>query len=172
MNKHTIIVIAASIVIVASIGFSAWNVFSADYLQFKAVKQNFSYFDLMNNGQISMCNPLPFFASFNGVKISMIFDGRDIGVLYTSDVVLEPNSETKIQGKFTSETAKEAQYLSLHFDSMYNDVIPTRIDLEKMMVQTEIQTKIIGIIPYSITNQYHAFEFWEMMEDVDNEYSC
>ena len=172
MNKHTIIVIAASIVIVASIGFSAWNVFSADYLQFKAVKQNFSYFDLINNGQISICNPLPFSASFNNVKISMIFDGRDIGVLNASDVILESNSETKIQGKFTSETAKEAQYLSLHFDSMYNDVIPTRIDQEKMTVLTEIQTKIIGIIPYSITDQYPGLEFWKMMEDVDDEYSC
>jgi len=172
MNKHTIIVIVASVVIVASIGFSAWNIFSADYLQFKAVKQNFSYFDFMNNGKISMCNPLPLSASFNDVKISMIFDGRDIGVLDASDVFLEPNSETKIQGKFTSETAKEAQYLALHFDSMYNDVIPTRIDLEKMIVVTEIQTKIIGVIPYAIINQYSGLEFWKMMEDVDNKYSC
>jgi hypothetical protein len=172
MNKHAIIVIVASVVIVASIGFSVWNIFSADYVQFKAVEQNFSYFDLMNNGKISMCNPLPFSASFNNVKISMIFDGRNTGVLDMSDVYLEPNMETKIQGKFTSETAKEAQYLSLHFDSMYNNVIPTRIDQEKMNVVTEIQTKIIGIIPYSITNQHSGLEFWKMMEDVNNEYSC
>ena len=119
-----------------------------------------------------MCNPLPFSASFNNVEISMIFDGRDIGVLSASDVFLEPNSETKIQGIFISETAKEAQYLSLHFDSMYNDVIPTRIDLEKMNVVTEIQTKIIGVIPYSITNQHPGLEFWKMMEDIDNKYSC
>jgi len=172
MNKHTIIVIVASIVIILAIGFSAWNIFSADQIQFKAVKQNFSYFHLINNGKISMCNPLPFPANFNDVKISMFFDGRNIGVLGISEIQLEPNSETKVQGKFTSETFKEAQYLSLHFDSMYNDVIPTRIDQEKMIVVTEIQTKIIGVIPYFTTNQHAGLEFWKMMEDSSKKYSC
>ena len=69
--------------------------------------------------------------------------------------------ETKIQGKFTFETFREVQYLSLHFDSMYNDVIPTRIDQEKMNVVMEIQTKIIGVIPYSTTNQYPGLKFWK-----------
>ena len=172
MNKHAVVVIVASTVIIGSIGFSVWNIFSADQIQFKAVKQNFSYFDLMNNGKILMCNPLPFYASFNDVKISMIFDGRDIGTIGISEVYLEPSSETEIQGKFTSETFEEAQYTSLHFDSMYNNVIPTRIDQEKMNIVTEIQTRIIGVIPYSITNQYPGMEFWKMMENINKEYSC
>ena len=54
---------------------------------------------------------------------------------------------------------------------MYNDVIPTRIDQEKMNVETEIQTNIIGIIPYFVTNQYPGLEFWNAMEDRED-YSC
>jgi len=172
MNKHTVIVIVASIAIAGSIVFSSWNIFSADQIQFKAVKQNFSYFELLNNGKISICNPLPFYADFDTVKIFMIYEGRNIGVLGLSGVFLEPNSEIEIQGKFTSDSFKEIQYLSLHFDAMYNDVIPTRIDQEKMNIVTEIQTKIIGFIPYSISNQYPSFEFWKMMEDNNKEYSC
>ena len=100
MDKHTLIVIVASVVIVSAIGFSVWNIFSAGNVEFMATTQNFKYFELINNGKVSMCNPLPFYANFNDVKISMIFDGRTIGVLGLSEVQLEPNSETKVQGKF------------------------------------------------------------------------
>jgi len=92
-------------------------------------------------------------------------------VLSISEIYLEPNSETEIQGKFTSETFEEAQYLSLHFDGMYNNVIPTRIDQEKMNVVTEVQTKIIGLIPYSVTNQYPGLEFWKMMESSNKDHN-
>ena len=172
MNKHTTIVIIASIVIIISIGFSAWNIFSAEQVQFKAIKPSFSYFDLMNQGRINMCNPLPLSASFNNVGIKMIYDGREIGTLDISQVFLESNSESELQGELSFESFKEFQYLSLHFDGMYNNVIPTRIDVEKMNVITEIQTDIIGVIPYTTSNQYIGLEFWKMMEDSDGKYHC
>ena len=171
MNKHTLIVIIASVVIAISVGFSGWNVYAAEQVEFMKTEQYFSYFGFMNGGKITVCNPLPFYANFNDVKISMIFDERNVGVLSFSEIQLEPNSEVEVQGEFASENFKEAQYLSLHFDSMYNDVIPNRIDQEKMNVITEIQTNIIGVIPYSTTNQYPGLEFWKLMEDDEN-YSC
>ncbi|MGI9567255.1 MAG: hypothetical protein ACR2LL_09625 [Nitrosopumilus sp.] len=171
MNKHTLVVIIASVVIAISVGFSGWNIFASEQVDLMITEEHFSYFGLMNSGKISVCNPLPFYANFNEIRISMIFDERSIGVLSFSEIQLEPNSEVEVQGTFTSENFKEAQYLSLHFDSMYNDVIPTRIDQEKMNVVTEIQTNIIGVIPYSVTNQYPGLEFWNVMEDRED-YSC
>jgi len=172
MNKHTAIVIIASVVIIISIGFSAWNLFSTEQVQFKTANPNFKYFDLINNGKITMCNPLPLSASFNSVSIKMIYEGREIGTFDMSRVFLESNSETEIQGKFSSESFKESQYLSLHFDGMYNNVIPTRINVENMNVITQIQTNVIGVIPYAATHQYHGLEFWKMMEDSDGKYRC
>ncbi len=173
MNKHTIIVIVASIVIAASLGFSALNIFSAEQLQFRDAKQeDFKYFDLMNNGEISVCNNLPFYASFNDIRIIMMYDNRNVGEFTVSNIVLESNSEGIVRGKFTSETFEESQYLSLHFDSMYYGVIPIRIDLERMNVITEINTNIVGVIPYTITYQYPGFDFWEMMNDKNDEYNC
>lgn len=173
MNKNATIVIIASFVIVVSLGFSAWNIFSAEQIQFRESKHgDFKFFDLMNNGKISVCHDLPFYADFKDIRIIMMYDGRDIGTFTISNIVLNPNSETTVQGKFTSETFKESQYLSLHFDSMYYGVIPIRIDIERMEVVTEINTNIVGFIPFTIINEYPGLEFWKMMNNTNEEYNC
>jgi len=173
MNKNTAVVIIASFVIVVSLGFSAWNIFSAEQIQFREAKhEDFKFFDLMNNGQISMCNDLPFYADFKDIRIIMMYDGRNIGTFTISNIILDPTSEITAQGKFTSETFKESQYLSLHFDSMYYGVIPIRIDIERMKVATEISTNILGFIPFTITNEYPGLKFWKMMNNTDEEYNC
>jgi hypothetical protein len=101
-----------------------------------------------------------------------MFEGRNVGTFTISNIILEPNSEITVQGKFISEIFEESQYLSLHFDSMYYEVIPIRIDIERMDVVTEISTNIVGFVPFTITNQYPGLEFWKMMNDVDEKYKC
>ena len=172
MDKHTVIVIVASIIIVSIVGYGAWNIYAANQIQFQAANQNnFRFFGFINEEKISICNPLPFYTSFNNFKIKMNFEGRDVGELNFPEVSLAPNSEITTQGKFTTEVFEEVQYLSMHFDAMFMDTIPQRIDLRKMMINTEIQIQIIGFIPISVSNQYSALEFWEMMNSSD-EYSC
>ena len=173
MNKHATITIIASIIIVGSLGFSSWNVFAAEQIQIKAVKDGyFSYFDLMNNGKIIVCNPLPLPTNFKEIKISMIYNERNVGSSDFPQIFLEPNSETILQGEFLSDNFKESQYLSLHFDGMYNGVIPSRIDTENMKIILGVNTQIIGFIPYSITTQYQGLQFWNLMNDQNNDYSC
>jgi hypothetical protein len=99
------------------------------------------------------------------------FEGRDIGELNFPGALVSPNSEITREGKFTTEVFEEVQYLSMHFDGMFLDAIPQRIDPAKMVINTEVQVQIIGIIPFSVSNQYSALEFWKMMNSND-EYSC
>ena len=172
MNKHTIIVIVASIVIVSTVAFTVWNIFLANGIEFSGANQNdFRYFGLINEENISICNPSSFYTTLNNLKITMNYEGRDIGVLNFPGTLLAPHSSKTIQGKFTTEGFEEVQYLSMHFDGMFMETIPVRIDPTKMVIITEIQTQIIGFIPYSIKNQYSALEFWELMNNND-EYSC
>ena len=84
--------------------------------------------------------------------------------------VLDPNSDIKKTGEFTTQNFEEVQYLSMHFDAMFTNTIPVRIDPSNMVITTDIQTQLFGFIPYSVTNQYSAFEFSEMMNDED--YAC
>jgi hypothetical protein len=148
------------------------NIYSANQIQFRIENQDdFRYFGLINEEKISICNPSPFYTSFNNLKIKMNFEGRDIGELNFPGKMISPNSEITADGKFTTEVFEEVQYLSMHFDAMFMDTIPQRIDPSKMAIITEIQVQIIGIIPVLISNQYSALEFWEMMNS-NMEYSC
>jgi len=173
MNKHTAIVIIASVVIAAPFVFAAWNIYAAGQLQFVGIEQEgFSYFDMINDGEIKVCNPLPFQVTFNKFDIIMIFDQKDKGVLSIQGSTLSPSSVTTLEGKFRSETFQEAQYLSMHFDGMFGEYLPARIDPSKFVIVTETHVPIMGMIPYSVTKQYSGFDFWNMMNDKDGQYNC
>jgi len=173
MNKHTIIVIVASIVIIGSIGFSGWNIFASEQIQMKAIKEGyFSYFDLINSGEVLFCNPSSLPVSFKEIRISMIYVDKNIGVLHFSDVILDSNSEMKKQGKFNSDDSKQIQYLALHFDGMYNGVIPSRIDLNSIKIGTEIDSQVLGFIPFTKIKHYPGLEFWSLMNNQNADYNC
>jgi len=173
MNKHTAIVIIASFVIAAPFVFAAWNIYAAGQLQFAGIEQErFNYFDMINDGEIKVCNPLPFQVTFNKFDIIMIFDQKDKGIFSIQGDTLLPSSVTTLEGKFRSETFQEAQYLSMHFDGMFGEYIPARIDPSRFAIGIEIHTPIMGMIPYSITKQYSGFDFWNMMNDKDGQYNC
>ncbi|MDH3312166.1 MAG: hypothetical protein OEM28_03345 [Nitrosopumilus sp.] len=173
MNKHTVIVIVASGIIICSIGYSGWNIFASEQIQIKSINEGyFSYFDLINNGAILFCNPLSLPASFKEIRMSMIYLDRNVGVLHFPNVILDGNSEIRKQGEFESEDSKQIQYLALHFDGMYNGVIPSRIDLENMMIVTEIDSQVLGFIPFTKIKQYPGLEFWSLMNNQDTDYNC
>ena len=171
MNKHTFIVIVASIVILGTVGFTISNIFVIDQLQFRVTNTDeFSYFRFINEEKLSVCNTSSFYTSFNELKITMVYEGRNIGELNFPGTLLEPNSDITKIGKFTTENFEEVQYLSMHFDAMFTDTIPVRIDPSNMVIITDIQTQLFGFIPYSVTNQYSALEFSEIMNS--EEYAC
>ncbi len=173
MNKHTAIVIIASFVIAGPFVFAAWNIFAVQQVQFVGTEEKrFSYFDMINDGEINVCNPNPFYVVFDKMDIIMIFEQRDKGLLSIQGTTLPPSSVTTLKGKFTSETFQEVQYLSMHFDVMFGGSAPIRIDPSKFSIAKETHTPIIGIIPYSITQQYTGFDFWNMMNGEDRELSC
>lgn len=172
MNKHTIIVIVASIVIAGTIGYSVLNIFVLDQIKLSVSNQEkFRYYELINRENISICNPSSFYTSFNDFKINLLYEGRNIGTVSFSGVVLEPNSNKKIEGKFTTNSLEEIQYLSMHFDAMFDNTIPIRINPENLMVVTEIQTNLVGLIPYTVTNQYTSQDFWNIM-NISRENFC
>ena len=173
MNKHTAIVIIASFIIAGPFVFAAWNIYAVQQVQFVGTEEKrFNYFDLINDGEINLCNPNPFYVVFDKMDIKMIFEQRDKGLLSIQGTTLPPSSVTTLEGKFTSETFEEAQYLSMHFDLMFGGSAPIRIDPSKFAIATETHTPIMGIIPYSITQQYSGLDFWNMINNKDGQFSC
>ena len=173
MNKHAIIVIIASIVIVITIGFTVLSSMSINQLQFKASEvDGFSYFKLIHDREISLCNPTPFYTSIDEIKIGLSYQGINKGVLSLQNIILEPSSDSIIQGRFNSEKFEEVQYLAMHYDGMFSGSTPIRIDPTELILVFEINSNVIGFIPVSVVHQYSGLEFWEIMNGKSGEYSC
>lgn len=173
MNKHTIIVITASVVIAATFVFSAFNIYAAEQIQFVGnEKEGFSYFNMINSEQLSVCNSLPFYVTLSKINMIMVFDKKEIGIYRIQDVVLSPFTISNIKGNFKSENFDEAQYYAFHFDGEFSESIPIRTDSMKFSIISEIDTPIIGIIPYTVNKQYSGQEFWNMMNEKNGKVSC
>ncbi|HET6517643.1 MAG TPA: thr operon leader peptide [Nitrosopumilaceae archaeon] len=172
MNKHTVIVIIASIVIAGTLGYSLWNVFAIYNLQIASAEEGkFAYFDLMNNGKISMCNSLPFYVNIDKFEIVIFYDDEQKGTVTATHETIPPQSSTIIEGEFRSDFFVDAQYLFLHLDGEFSGDQPIRIDPTKMFVVTNVDSPIIGVIPYTISQQYTGFDFYNMMKD-RTDFSC
>jgi hypothetical protein len=102
----------------------------------------------------------------------MNYVDKNIGVIHFSDVSVDSNSEIKKQGKFQTDDSKQIQYLALHFDGMYNGVIPTRIDSNNITIVTEIDSQVLGFIPFTKAKQYPGLEFWSLMNNQNADYNC
>ena len=173
MDKHTIIVIIASIVIAVPFVYSGWNIYASNHLQIHGANEDrFRFFDMISDGSVEVCNPFPLFVNFNKFSIVTYFDSNNKGTFSSESIALSPLSSMVINGTFSSETFSEAQYLALHFDGMFSGSAPERIDPRRLIIVTEFETPIIGIIPYTVTKQYSGGYFWETLNGDIGEFNC
>jgi len=169
MNKHSVIVIISIIVILGVVGNSIWNIYAVQQLQLSGNDGIFRYYETMvNKDKIVACNPSPLPASFNQFYITIFFEGKEKGVFNIQGNSIPPNSSNILDANFSSDSFSEIQYYFLHFDGMFSGSAPIRIDLSKLTIKTEFQTPILGIIPFSVTNQYTGLNFWNMLNDDKN----
>ena len=173
MDKHSIIVIIASIIIAIPFVYSGFNIYAVNQLQIHGTDEEiFRFFDMINDGSIKVCNPTPFFVSFNKLSIVTNFDSYNKGTFSSKPISLLPLSSAVINGTFSSESFSEAQYLALHFDGIFGGSIPERIDPRRLVITTEIDTPIIGLIPFTVTKQYSGLFFWETLNGDIGEFNC
>ena len=173
MDKHTTIVIIASIVIAIPFAYSFLNIYAIDNLQFRGTDDGrFRLFDMINGGTLEICNPMPFFVNFHEFRIITFFEGNEKGTFTAESSFFSPASSKIVEGSFHSETFSEVQYLALHYDGMFSGSTPERIDPRKIILVTQIDAPIIGVIPYSITNQYSGLYFWETLNGKIGEFNC
>ena len=172
MNKHTVIVIVASIVISGTLGVSIWNIFAVQQLQLHGNNGLFRFYEFITNeDKLRICNSLPFFTSFNHLNVLILFENNLKGTFGIDGMTIPPNDSVVVDGLFTSDTYSEAQYLAMHFDTMFEGSSPIRIDPRKLAIDTEYQIMIAGVIPYTVTQHYSGIGFYNMLNE-DNNANC
>jgi hypothetical protein len=169
MNKHTVIVIVASVVIFGTVGVSLWNIFAVPQLQLYGNNGIFRFYEFITNeDHLLICNPLPFFTSFNHLKVLFMFEEKPKGIFTMDGLTIPPHHYVVPETKFTSDTYSEAQYLAMHFDTMFQGDAPIRIDPRKLTIDTEFQILILGVIPYTVTQHYSGIGFYNMLNEDKN----
>jgi hypothetical protein len=166
MNKHSVIVIVASILIFGTIGVSIWNIYAVQQLQLHGNEGIFRFYEFITNeDKLLICNQLPFFTSFNQFNIILLFEDAPKGTFHISGMTIPPSDSIISEGKFTSETYSEAQYLAMHFDTMFQGDAPIRIDPRKFAIDTEFQIMILGVIPYTVVQHHSGIGFYNMLNE-------
>jgi len=173
MDKYSIISIIAIVAIAIPLVYSGLNIFALGDLQVRGNNEGeFRFFEMINDGTVEICNPSPFFVNFKKFNIIMYLDGAPKGTFASEQVILSPYSSKVINGTFTSDTYSEAQYYAMHFDGQFSGDVPERIDPRKLLITTELEAPIIGVIPYTVTKQYAGLYFWETLNGNIGGYSC
>jgi len=165
MNKYSIITVIAIIVIIIPILYGMWSIYSVEQLQIRTSTSEFRYFEMSNYEKIQICNPVPFFVSFNGLKIAVYYANDLKGLFELGPTTIAPQIFEELAGEFSSESFSESQYFFMHMDWEYYDEGAARLDPSKMVVLTTFETKIIGVIPYHTTITQSGFDFIQMMND-------
>ena len=165
MDRYSVITAIAIIVIIIPILYGVWGIYSVEELQIRTVNDKFSYFDMSNYEKIEICNPLPFFVSFNGLKVEFYYQNDIKGVFELGPTTISPNTSEILDLKFSSDNFAEAQYLFMHMDGQFGGEIPIRLDPNKMVIVTNFETKIIGIIPFQNTITQSGSDFTNLMNE-------
>lgn len=170
MNKYTKISVIAIILIIIPFAYSFLNIYGAQQLQYKWNDENqFSYFELSNNGSVEFCNTMPFWMSFKKFEIVSFYDFKNIGTFTVQPLTINPSSHGSQEGIFRSEAFTEAQYVFMNLDFEFNGG-EIRIDPNKLYMLVNIDTPIIGVIPYTTTIQYSGFDLFNIMNGKN--YQC
>ena len=165
MNKYSIISISAVIIIAITFLYGIWNVVSVEQLELRTTADTFRYFDFANEEKIELCNPNPFYVTFNGLKIDTLYREEIKGSWIMKSKTMNPETSEVLEINFSSNSFSETQYLFMHMDGQFTGEQIIRVDPTEMTVKTTFDTRILGIIPYPITYTQSGFEFSQMMNE-------
>lgn len=173
MNRHTIIVIVSCVVIASTIGYSILNLLNVSSLQFRvAGKEEFDLFSLVSGTKLEVCNPSDLPITFNSYEISSIYNGDRLGTFHLEGSQILPKSSISLRGEFDAGDEKTANIMSLFLDSEIQGKDVSRIDAKKLEIVTEMRISLLGIIPYTVSNNYDGSEFFDLMNGKDGSFEC
>ena len=134
MNKYSVITIIAILIIISPFAYSGINIVGAEQLQYKwSDSEKFSFFEMMNNGELELCNPMPFSISFEKLQIGSFYNAKNIGTYEIMSTTIEPQSSIVAKGDFFTEEYQSTQRMFLTLDYEF-DGGEIRVDPNKFIV--------------------------------------
>lgn len=172
MNRHTVIVIAASIVIAGTLIYSFLNITGLNDIQMQWYqKDGFDYLTMMAGGKIELCNPTSVPINLDQLEIQIVYQGNELGKLVSKSKTLMPSQISYVteRGQTDDQTG---QVFLMYLDTELSGNDIARFDSNQMKVNIIYDTKFLGIIPYSVTKSYLGSEFEAIMNHEEGNFDC
>ncbi len=167
MNKYSIITAIAIVVIVIPFAHSGLSIVGVQQLEYRWDNPGeFTFFTMLNQGEMELCNTMPFWTSFQKFEIATFYQSKHLGSFIVEPLTINPYSSVVQEGIFSAEERSESQHIFMTFDFMFNGG-NIRLDPNQFVILISTDTPILGIIPYSSTTQISGFEFDKMMNAED-----
>jgi len=167
MNKYSIITAIAIVIIVIPFAYSGLSILGAQQLEYRWDNPGeFTFFTMLNQGEMEFCNTMPFWTSFQKFEIATFYQSKHLGSFVVEPLTINPFSSAVQEGIFSTEERSESQHIFMTFDFMFNGG-NIRLDPNQFMILISTDTPILGIIPYSSTTQILGFDFDKMMNAED-----
>ena len=167
MDKYTIITISAIIVIAIPFAISTMNIIGSEQVQYRwNAPGSFSFFKMSTNGSLEFCNTLPFWTSIDKFDIIMHYQGEELGTYSVGPITMDPLKPSNHKGTFTSEHVARAHtiFMTIDYGVASGEV---RIDPRNFVIQTQMSTPILGLIPYNTHEQISGLDFDQRMRADD-----
>jgi len=167
MNKYSIITAIAIVVIVIPFAHYASSIVGVQQLEYRWDNPGeFTFFTMLNQGEMEFCNTIPFWTSFQKFEIATFYQSKHLGSFIVQPLTINPYSSIVQEGIFSTEDISESQHIFMTFDFIFNGG-NIRLDPNQFIILISTDTPILGIIPYSSTTQILGFDFDKMMNAED-----
>ncbi len=167
MNKYSIITAIAIVIIIIPFAHSGLSIVGAQQLEYRWDNPGeFTFFTMLNQGEMEFCNTMPFWTSFKKFEISTFYQSEHLGSFVVKPMTINPLSSAVQEGIFSTGERSASQHIFMTFDFMFNGG-NIRLDPNQFIIVISTDTPILGIIPHSTTTQISGFEFDKMMNAED-----
>lgn len=174
MKRHVVVGIVALFVIGVTVSFSLVNAVFLDNLQIRWHNEagGFDYLTLVAGEQkVRLCNTAPVPLFVNQVTIAPFYDKEELGRFVIDGTVIPASASVDLFGTPVN-TDSSTDIMMMYLDTEFSGNDIARIDGSKMTVLTQVDTKILGLIPYSSTQVYPGDYFLDMMNYRDGSFAC
>lgn len=148
------------------------NVFAINNLQFRAHSvESFDIVDMSADAKFEVCNPTFFPASFNTLEIDMIYKSTDFGTFTVWGKTIPSQSPTVVDGRLNINGQAVFQLFVAAMGSAFGGQ-EMDFDPEQIRFITTLDAPILGVIPFSVSQNYSADEFQKIIQGDNDAWSC
>ena len=144
------------------IGYLVLNLYALNNLQFSEFQ--LGGIDLANTSadiKIKATNPTVFPASFERMNLTVNYQSTKFGAITVHGATISPYSEKDLDGTLKIN----AQALAgLILASLFGG--GSGFDINQLRIVAQVDAPIFGMIPYSISKEYSAEEFANLLSDL------